>query len=112
MRKDPSNSGSYAPVNLVIPTAGEILDDGTVIELVENPSQPHALALLKFDGHEPEIRSQIEHDGRLYVPLLIPSTLRQALRLPSGCAPRGPTTELFQYYRSEEVFQSLAALWW
>jgi len=95
VRKDPSNSGSYAPVNLVIPTAGEILDDGTMIELVENPSQPHAFALLKFDGHEPEIRSQIEHDGRLYIPLLIPSTLRQALRLPSGCAPSGSTTELF-----------------
>ena len=109
MRQNPSNSESFAPLNLVIPTGGGILDDGTIIELVENPSQPHALALLKFDGHEPNIGSQIEHDGRLYVPLWIPHTVRRALRLPSGCAPGGPTTQLFaQLLTVFENFTDLA----
>ena len=108
MRQNPSNSESSAPLNLVIPTGGGILDDGTLIELVENPSQPHAPALLKFDGHEPEIRSQIEHDGRLYVPLLIPPTVRRALRLPTGCAPDGPTTQLFT--RLLNVFENFTDL--
>jgi hypothetical protein len=95
VRQNLSNSETYAPHNIVIPTAGEILDDGTIIELVENPSQPRALALLKFDGREPEIGPQIEHEGRLYVPLSISSSVRRALRVPSGCAPSEPTTQLF-----------------
>jgi hypothetical protein len=95
LRQNPQNPESTAPFNLVIPTGGQILDDGTLIELVENPSQPRALALLKFDGREPEIGPQIEHEGRLYVPISISSTVRRALRLPPGCAPGGPATQLF-----------------
>ena len=109
MRGNPSNSESYAPRNIVIPTAGAILDDGTIIDLVENPSPPPSLALLKFDGHEPQISSHIEHEGRLYIPLPISSTVRRALRLPSGCAASGPTTQLFaQLLNVLENFTGLA----
>jgi hypothetical protein len=84
-----------ASLDLVIPTGGGILDDGTIIDLIENPSKPGALALQKFDGRELEIGSQIEHEGSLYVPLFIPPSVRSALRLPSDCAPPGPTAQLF-----------------
>jgi hypothetical protein len=94
LRQNPPKSESYASFN-VVQTAGAILDDGTVIELVEDSSRPFALALLKFDGHEPEIGPQIEHDGNLYVPPYISPTVRSALRLPSGCAQAGPTAQLF-----------------
>jgi hypothetical protein len=108
VRQNPSNSEINAPCNIVIPTAGEILDDGTIIDLVEDTSRPGALALLKFDGREPEIGSQIEHHGRMYVPRSISSIVRRSLRLPSGCAPSGPTTKLFN--RLVAVFENFTDL--
>ncbi|MGA7294403.1 MAG: hypothetical protein WBW53_00250 [Terriglobales bacterium] len=85
--------------NLVIPTADGIPDDATVMELAEDPSQPNALTLLRWDGHELEVGSQIVHQGRRYNPSPIS---------PPGCAPGGSTMQLFA--RRLDVFENFTDL--
>lgn len=108
MHSNPSNTEGCRPFPLIVPTAGKVLDDGTIIELIADPSDPVALALVKWDGQELEIGSQIMHRGNLYIPLLMPPTVRGALRLPSGCGPGGAMMQLFT--RLMAVFEKLTSL--
>lgn len=94
--------------NKVIPTGGEILDDGTILELVEDLSEPGGLALIKYDGRRLVTSPRIVHRGETYRPLPLDPSVRCALRLPSGCAPSGSTTQLFA--RLLAVFENFTDL--
>ena len=50
VRANRSASGESAPFPLIVQTAGGILDDGSLIELIPDSSPPRALALLRWDG--------------------------------------------------------------
>jgi hypothetical protein len=80
------NSVASETVN---PTGGQVLADGTVIDLVEDLSQPGGLSLLKWNRHRATTSPRIVHAGKTYVPLPLEPSVRRALRLPSGCAPVG-----------------------
>jgi hypothetical protein len=79
-----------AAASTIKPTAGEVFDDGTVIELIEDLSQSTGLALLKWDGRRIVISPQVVHSGKTYLPLQLEPTVRRALRLPSSCS--GPVS--------------------
>jgi hypothetical protein len=96
MRRNPRATRNSGGANSVIPTAGKVFDDGTLIELIEDLSQPSGLALLKWDGRRIVISPQIVYRGRTYAPLPLNPTLRRALRLPSGCCDHVSTAELFR----------------
>jgi hypothetical protein len=85
-----------------------------VIELVEDLSQPSGLALLKWDRSRIITSPRIVHGGKTYVPLPLGPSVRRALRLPSGCALGGPTTQLLAVFETltdlaEQARRSLAA---
>jgi hypothetical protein len=80
----------------VLLTAGEILSDGILIELVATGSAAaNDLALLVWDGKKLKIAPQIEYRGIRYKPVQLHKTIRQALRLPTGAVRYGSPKQLF-----------------
>jgi hypothetical protein len=75
-------------------TGGEIFDDGTLIELVEDLQEENGLSLLKSDGGEPVFSPVVEHLDRTYVPVKLDRTFRQALRIPSSLTSYGSVESL------------------
>jgi hypothetical protein len=74
---------SEAPVHL---PATEIdfaeLEDGSLVELVEDPKDPlHTLLAVWKDGHL-EYTDQLEHNGRIFVPLQRKGEILKRVRLP------------------------------
>jgi hypothetical protein len=96
VRGDPKNSRNSTPSSVVIPTGGEVFDDGTVIEVIEDLSQPGGLALLKWNRHRATISPRIVHRGQTYVALTLDPSVRRALRMPSSCSDFVPTATLFE----------------
>lgn len=97
MRQKPHNTDRKSPrLEIVVPTGGEILPDGTLLELIHDVAQPGGLALLKFDGTKTVVGSRIVHRGRTYVPLTLHPSVKRALRLPSSVCAFGSTAELFE----------------
>jgi hypothetical protein len=94
--RKPQNTNHATTSTSIIPTGGEIFDDGTIVELVEDPRQGSGLALLKWDGCKSVLSSEVVHEGRTYVPLTLDPTVRRALRLPSHVSSFGSTETLFQ----------------
>ena len=81
--------------NSVIYTGGELLGDGSVLELFRAPSEPEDLKLLHWNGSVIEVAAQIDHAGRQYAPAAIEPNVKRALRLPTRVAPPESTRELF-----------------
>ena len=81
-------------------TAGEVFPDSGMLEMVRDPSDPARPALLHWDGKHATVAPEIGVGGRHYVPPEIDPSLWRRLRLPSGFAPYGSTTELFDRIRS------------
>jgi hypothetical protein len=76
-----------------IATAGEVLPDGTMLELVRNPSDHTQAALLHWDTQRATISREVRLAGSHYVPIKIDSGhLRY---LPSGVEKSGSVDELF-----------------
>jgi hypothetical protein len=97
LRQYPHNTDHKSPrLEIVVPTGGEILPDGTLLELIHDVAQPGGLALLKFDGTKTVVGSRIVHRGRTYVPLTLHPSVKRALRLPSSVCAFGSTAELFE----------------
>jgi len=91
-----SNSNARAAQSdSAIATGGEVFDDGTLIELVEDLSQPSGLGLLKWDGRRAVTSPRIVHARKAYVPLPLDPTIRRALRLPSTSSDFVSTAALF-----------------
>ena len=94
MRSNSKNARA-AQSDSAIATAGEVFDDGTLIELVEDLSQPSGLGLLKWDGCRALTSPRIVHARKAYVPLPLDPTIRRALRLPSTSSDFVSTAALF-----------------
>jgi len=77
---------SSNPTAKLISTAGEIFDDGTMIEPVREDSGVEGSKLLFWDGETSTISRRILHDGRTYEAAAIHSTVLRELTLPTKCA--------------------------
>ena len=97
MSRKPQNTDDAATsTSIIIPTGGEIFDDGTILELVDDPRQRSGLGLLKWNGCKSVLSPEVAHQGRTYVPLTLDPTVRRALRLASHASSFGSPETLFQ----------------
>jgi hypothetical protein len=78
----------------VVPTAGHLCPDGTIIELLRHPSNPETLILLRWKEEDFEIADEVQHSGTTYSPLLIAPSVSKAVRFPTRVAPPESTKEL------------------
>jgi len=78
-----------------IPTAGERLPDGSLIELVRDSSDATKAMLLHHDGKSAFISDRAySSDNNVFVPAITDPVLLRQLRLPVRDLPCGPTPEL------------------
>lgn len=80
---------------LPIPTLGEVFSDGDMIELVWGGRRALKPRLLMWNSGKATVAGQVVHGSRHYIPLVLDSSLLQAVRLPSHIAPYGSTQDLF-----------------
>jgi hypothetical protein len=67
-----------------------------MVELVEDLRQADGLGLLVWNGRKAIVSRRVVHKGRAYVPLALHTSVRRALRLPSGVCSFGTTAKLFE----------------
>src|SRR5579864_4961420 len=67
----------------IVKTVGEILPDGSVIELVASASHDR-LELLLWNGHKKIVAPQIEYLGHVYQAPDLHETMRRAIRFPKN----------------------------
>jgi hypothetical protein len=91
-------SGSSDQPSELYPTAGEVFQNGAILELVRDASEPERLALLYWDGQRSTIDREIMIAGGRYTPLEMPNLASQ-LHLSSGPKPYGSTAQLFNEVR-------------
>jgi hypothetical protein len=103
MEPQNSNESATSPRPTTCETGGEILEDGTLIEVIEDLLQPGGLSLLKCDGTESIVSPTVVHQGRTYMPLGLRSSIRQQLLLPAHPRAYGSIARL-----SEELLAVLA----
>ena len=96
MRGNPKSRETSTPSNSETPTCAEVFEDGTVIELVDDPTQADGLGLLIWNGRKAIVSRRVVHHGRAYVPLTLQPSVRRALWLPSGVCSFGTTAKLFE----------------
>lgn len=77
-----------------IETTGELLADGTVVELICNQENRRLELLILADGIRKNTQ-EFEHAGRRYRPIDLSTSSAQIIPLPSGCAPYETTARLF-----------------
>jgi len=77
-----------------VPTAFEVFPDGSLLELVRDPSDPGALRLLHWNGQTAIQVHQIELEGQIFVPPKITRSKLEAVCLPSGIQRCGPPREI------------------
>lgn len=82
-----------------IATGGEVLPDGSLLEIVRDPSEARDLALLRWDGERATVAPEMMVGGRRYVPVDIDPSLWRYLRFPSGFVAYGSTAQLFDRIR-------------
>ena len=76
------NNGSESDVH-TIKSSGEIFSDGSSIELITSPDG-ETLLLLYCTGERTEIAREIRCGEHVYQPVALHSSLRRALRFPTG----------------------------
>lgn len=79
-----------------IATNGELFADGSTIELVRDGAEP---ALMLWDLANEVVGKRIEHNGRIYEPAAIDSSILHQLLLPTQCCPHGTTRKLLTQIR-------------
>ena len=90
---NPTRNGQIHSDPRVRETCGEILRDGTVIDLVAIPDQER-LGLLFSDGKEkPLISPAINRGGILYYPPDLHPTVRETVTFPIGAAEYGKRSQ-------------------
>ena len=77
-----------------IRTAGEVLSDGQVVELVRAPNCASP-RLLVYDGRKATIARMARVAGRNYVPAEVEASILRGVRLPPRSEPYGSTRDLF-----------------
>jgi hypothetical protein len=89
----PANNGAAAAtIAYPIATTGEVFADGSVIDLIGS-AQGGSPRLMLWNGSKEIIGSLVKHDGRLYEPEPINSSVLRELSLPTRCRPHGSTRE-------------------
>jgi hypothetical protein len=88
-----------------ITSAGEILADGAMIELISGSSGPSKPDLLLWNGSKAIVGSRVEHGGCIYEAPELHHSLYRATRFPSRCDDYGSArglfaaiTDLFQHH--------------
>jgi hypothetical protein len=76
-------------------TAGEVLPDGTILELIRENTNTGKLSLQTWDGATAKVAGYVKHNGRTYVPAALDPTILRAMRLPSRIVPYASTRALF-----------------
>src|SRR5579872_4412717 len=77
-----------------VATTGEVLDDGTIIDLVRSDTGGLSL-VVSTNGHKPKYLPQVEHRGRVYVPATLDTDYLKLMQLPARASSPGPIAELF-----------------
>jgi hypothetical protein len=86
------NVAASAVIGCPVATAGELFTDGAMIELIGGDRSAHPQLIL-WDGSKEIIGPVDEHDGKLFEPAQIGSSILQQLMLPTRCYPHGTTRE-------------------
>ena len=86
--------------NAAFVSAGEMLPDGTMIELVSCPSHLDKPNLLLWRGRKANIGPRVEHGGCTYEAPKLDPILWRAMRLPAGCRDYGSARALFDGIRN------------
>ena len=78
------------------PTAGEVLSNGVLLDLVRDPGTSQ-VGVLAWTGTETKVGPEIKFAGKTYIPPSVDPAVLAALQLPSYCGPSTapPTRELF-----------------
>ncbi len=107
MKRTRQHSASE-PQTSTISTAGEVLDDGTLIELVRSaPGSARLLLLKSRKGEEPVIAPVHHLPTGVYVPAVLADSVLQHTNLPYGCASYVSARDL--YCQLIEVFKTRCA---
>jgi hypothetical protein len=77
-----------------------VLQDGSLIDVVENPTDPDSTLLAIFKGGRIRFRKCFERGGQILVPMPRNTIGFSAMNLPAGIRPYRSTTRLFYTIRS------------
>jgi hypothetical protein len=80
-----------------IPTAGEVFQDGTAIELLRDPAEPDKLTLVRFREEILDIKPDIPYANRVFAPMRIDANISAAVRFPSHAAPPESIEQFFDH---------------
>ncbi len=84
-----------SPQLTLTPTAGKVLPNGTVIDLVRASGESKSLNLIVRTGSETVVAPSYEHEGLKYVPASADSSILRAMRFPTGVCSFRSSRELF-----------------
>jgi len=90
----PAEPTATTAIRREVQTSGEVLADGTLIELIRGDTETQ-LKLLTWSGGKGKVASFAQYKGRVYAPVFLEPTILRALQLPSQSAPYGTTRNLF-----------------
>ena len=79
-----------------IETASAELEDGTQIEIIEDPQDPSTTKLAVFNNGEVRIEDRFEVENRIFVPIPRDTNLLRHVRLPRGVKECGTALSLLQ----------------
>src|ERR1700752_942671 len=78
-----------------IQTAGEIFDDGTVIEILRDAASPEEFILVRSQQGILDLKPTLSHAGRMYAPIHVERSFSKAVCFPTRVAPPESTKKLF-----------------
>jgi len=81
--------------SLIVPTVGQVLEDGVLLELLRAEPRSTRLSLLCRRGKLSWGGRRLRLGGRSYVPADIPSSVVQNMHLPTKTVKSGSTRALF-----------------
>ena len=97
MKRNGHTATADARVARPIATAGEVFNDGVMIELIAgaNPEHPQ---LMLWDGSKEIVAPVVAYNGQLYEPARIDRSILEQMTLPTCCWPHGTTREFLDYF--------------
>ena len=105
--KPTNNGAAAATIVRPIATTGEVFADGSMIDMIGSVQGGNPRLML-WNGSKEIIGSLVEHDGRLYEPAPINSSVLRELSLSTRCRPHGSTREfLAEIYKLVANFVGL-----
>src|SRR5215469_3229616 len=80
----------------VIETDFAELEDGSLVELIEDPENSSNTLFVIFDGKEAHFAHEVEYKSKLLVPILRNGKIIRHVRLPQGVKPYGSADSLLE----------------